>query len=166
MHPMPSSDVTCCYCFNLTTYYQICMQTVWTEIRLLHMKQSDLGPHCLLLRLPKYNRQQTKCTLVVNRSQEWPIYSHCFNSHQRVNIYSIFCSLTLTFCHLLITFANSLDPGQDWQNVSPELVSLFQQSSKSKHLQYLLQLNFNVLSSADNLWQQFGPRSRLAECLS
>ena len=26
-----------------------------------------------------------------------------------------------TFCHLLITFANSLDPDQDRQNVGPDL---------------------------------------------
>ena len=26
------------------------------------------------------------------------------------------------FCHLLITFANSLDPDQDRQNVGPDLV--------------------------------------------
>ena len=25
------------------------------------------------------------------------------------------------FCHLLITFANSLDPNQDWQKVGPDL---------------------------------------------
>ena len=25
------------------------------------------------------------------------------------------------FCHLLITFANSLDPDQGWQNIGPDL---------------------------------------------
>ena len=27
---------------------EACMQTVWTQIRLLPMEQSDLGPYCLL----------------------------------------------------------------------------------------------------------------------
>ena len=34
--------------FLLDTIYLTCMQTVWTQIRLLHMEQSDLGPYRLL----------------------------------------------------------------------------------------------------------------------
>ena len=30
-------------------------------------------------------------------------------------------SMLADFCRLLITFANSVDPDQDWQNVSPDL---------------------------------------------
>ena len=30
-------------------------------------------------------------------------------------------TVTLSFCRLLITFANSLDPDQDGQNVGPDL---------------------------------------------
>ena len=35
----------------------------------------------------------------------------------------IFCSFLSSgdFCHLLINFANSLDPGQEQQNVGPDL---------------------------------------------
>ena len=29
---------------------------------------------------------------------------------------------SVDFCHLLITFANSLDPDQDQQNIGPDLV--------------------------------------------
>ena len=34
-----------------------CMQTVWTQIKLLPMEQSDLGPHCLLQRLTMTKQQ-------------------------------------------------------------------------------------------------------------
>ena len=35
--------------------------------------------------------------------------------------FELFIKLTISFCRLLITFANSLDPDQDRQNVGPDL---------------------------------------------
>ena len=64
------------------------------------------------------------------------------------------------FCRLLITFANSLDPDQDRQKVSPDL------DPNSLTLLAFLKDFFLLLLSADNLCKQFGSRSGLKESRS
>ena len=42
------------------SFFFLCMQSVWTQIRLFSMEQSDLGSHCLLLTLRKIQHQTTQ----------------------------------------------------------------------------------------------------------
>ena len=50
----------------------------------------------------------------------------CINSpslYTNLNIFVNSFHAKGNFCHLLITFANSLDPDQEWQKVGPDLDS-------------------------------------------
>ena len=40
---------------------------------------------------------------------------------KKMNQLNHFFLASRKFCRLIITFSNSLDPDQDWQNVSPDL---------------------------------------------
>ena len=71
-------------------------------------EQFDLGLHCLL---------KHKCANMKGKKGRKKLK----NGQTEIKWTKLTHSPLDEFCHLLITFANSLDPDQVWQNVGPDL---------------------------------------------
>ena len=79
---------------------------------------------CLLFQTGLHNEFIEKFSFVTNQYMQAlggivPIFNYMVSLE-----HLILCLLVTTnddFCHLLITFANSLEPDQAWQNVGPDL---------------------------------------------
>ena len=75
----------------------------------------------MLVHLPGFYQNKTKCHLFVG-FYRFPVFFFCTDNILISDHINSFLD-SGNFCHLLMTFANSLDPDQDLQNICPDLDS-------------------------------------------